>query len=297
MFNLVYANSKLKQELEEPKGLYPVEVCEEIAELIKILKRDGQLTKTDFFDSNTHRVSGRTLYLFYRPQFVSPNNDIGKGEVLIIGAQIKPADVFTQRFSLKDEWDDKDVIGTLPQYDNPKKLIEALRLIHQGVLDSYDLGYKLGHRARKTKDVRRHGSYAQTALEELKLIMRIRKGRFLLPHLTEQGKLIAESSSEKIAVELLIKSMLNYPPIWQIISAVTHRAGELSPDKVLTDELVKGLIFPEILHQVNTSTRRSQTLKSWVKWVSNSSGIPIWICNEGLQLPIPMLYAEVDILK
>jgi hypothetical protein len=293
----VYANAKLKQELEKPEGIYPVEVCEEIAEFIAILKRDGQFTKTDFFDSNTHRVSGRTLYLFYRPQFVSPDNHIDKREVLIIGVTIKPADVFMQRFSIKDEWDDKDVIGTLPQYDNPKKLIKALRFIHQGILDSYDLGYALGHSAKKSKDIRRHGSYAQTALEELKLIIRVRKGRSFVPYLTEQGKLIAESSNEKVVVELLIKSMLNYPPVWQIISAVTHRAGNLTPDKVLTDELVKDLVFPKIFHQVNTSIRRSQTLKSWVKWISDSSGIPIWICQEGIQLPIPMLYAEVDILK
>lgn len=297
MFNLVYVNSKLKQELENPEAIYPVEVCKEVSELIAILKRDGQLTKTDFFDSNTHRISGRTLYLFYRPQIISPKSNVSQREVLILGLQIKPADVFMQRFSIKDEWDDKDVIGTLPQYDNPKKLIKALRFIHQGILDSYDLGCELGHTAKKTKDVRRHGNYAHTALEELKLIIRVRQGRSLVPYLTEQGKLIAESSSEKVAIELLIKSMLNYPPIWQIISAVTHRAGDLSPEKVLTDELVKDLVFPEILHQVDTSIRRSQTLKSWVKWISKSSGIPIWIYEEGLQLPIPMLYADVEILK
>lgn len=293
MFHLVYANSQLKQEIENPRNTYPLEVCEEIVELVAILKKHGQLSRTDFFDVNTHRISGRTLFLFYRPQVSFQD----KKEVLIVGLKIKPADVFRQRFTILDDWDDKDVLPSIPQYDDPKKILKAIQLIHQGTVDSYEIGAKLGHRGKKDEYIRRHGNYVKHALEELKIIKRFRDGNSHKTYLTEKGKLMAEASNEKRQVELLVRAMLDYPPIWQIISAVTHRAGDISPEKVLTDDLIKNLIFPEIIQQSDTSNRRSQTLRRWIQWISISSGIPIWICNEGLQLPIPMLYSEASIFE
>ena len=54
----------------------------------------------------------------------------------------------------------------------------------------------------------------------------------------------------------------------------------------------KNLVFPEILRGADTSNRRSQTLKNWIKSISIFFGMPIRLHNRGMQLTIPMLYAE-----
>ncbi|WP_193200376.1 hypothetical protein [Nostoc sp. MG11] len=57
--------------------------------------------------------------------------------------------------------------------------------------------------------------------------------------------------------------------------------------------MVKELTFPEVFQEADTSNRRSQTLKNWIKWISKKSGIPIRTHEAGVQLTIPMLFAEV----
>jgi hypothetical protein len=86
--------------------------------------------------------------------------------------------------------------------------------------------------------------------------------------------------------------MLHYPPVWRIIVAVSERDSQLNEGLILNDEVVKNLTFPEILQDADTSNRRSQTLKNWIKRISKFSGIPIRLHNHGMQLTIPMLYAE-----
>ena len=253
--------------------------------MLDILKRDGQFSKTDFYDVNTHKISGRTCNLFYRPDFK-------KKTVLVIDVKVKCADIFKQRFNIIDEWDDKDVIDSIPQYDQPKKIVKAIVLINQGITDSYELGYELGHRGKKDKYIARHGQYAAHTLEQLKLITRTRNGRKLEPKLTEKGKLIAEAPNDDLQFRLLIEAMLNYPPVWEVIAAVSTRDSQLNDEYVLNDELVKNLVFPEILRGADTSNRRSQTLKNWIKWISKYSGIPIRLHKEGVQLSIPMLFSD-----
>lgn len=134
----ISADPRLQKELSNPEKYYPPEVCYELNQFLEILKRDGHLSKTDFYDVNTNKISGVTCNLFYRPNFANK-------EVLLIDVKMKPADVFKQRFKIADDWDDKNVVESSPQYDQPKKIVKALILIHQGVTNSYDLGYKLGH--------------------------------------------------------------------------------------------------------------------------------------------------------
>jgi hypothetical protein len=292
MFKIICAGSELQQRLQNPEKYYPPEVACELTLLLGILQKDGLLTKTDFYDLNTHRISAETFFLFYRPNIVRKGKRIVKKEVLIIDLKMKPADVFRQRFTILYDWDDKDVIVSIPQYDQPRKIIKAIELIHQGIVDSYELGYQLGHRGKEKAYIVRHGNYAKHTLEQLKLITRTRQGRFWLTQLTEKGRLIAEAPNEGLRVRLLMGAMLNYFPVWQIINAVTSKEGELGNEKVLTDELVKNLVFPEVLRDADTSNRRSQTLKNWIKWISTHSGIPICLDRDGIQLPIPMIYAE-----
>jgi hypothetical protein len=281
----IRAELELQKKLKNPEEYYPPEVCAEMDQSLEILKRDGQFSKTDFYDINTNKVSGITCNLFYRP-------DLAKKEVLIIAVKVKPANVFRQRFNIMDEWDDKDVVESIPQYDDPKKIIAAIVLVHQGIRDSFELGDKLGHRGKKKEYVSRHGQYAKHTLEQLKLINRTRKGNKWLIEVTEAGKRIAEAPDEDLKKRLLFQAMLNYPPIWRVINAVSERGSQLNEELVLNDELVKNLVFPEILRGADTSNRRSQTLKNWIKSISTFFAIPIRVHDSGLQLTIPMLYAE-----
>lgn len=281
----ICADPELQKKLNNSEKYYPTEVSQELNQFLEILKTDGHFSKTDFYDVNTNKVSGVTCNLFYK-------TDFAKHEVLLIDVKVKLADVFRERFKISDDWDDKNVVESIPQYDQPKKIVKALVLIRKGLTDSYDLGYELGHRGKKKEYISRHGQYAKHTLEQLKLITRKRQGIQWVTELTEKGRLIAEAFNESLQFRLLIEAMLNYPPVWRIITAVSERESQLDDELILNDELVKNLAFPEILRGADTSNRRSQTLKSWIKWIADHSGIPIRLHKGGVQLTIPMLYGE-----
>ncbi|HLO51317.1 MAG TPA: hypothetical protein VK211_23080, partial [Kamptonema sp.] len=265
----------------------PDEVCSELRQVLDILRKDGLFSRTDFYDVNTNMIAGGTFNLFYRVDFA-------RKEVLVIEVKVKVADVFKQRFPIIDHWDDKDVVESIPQYDQPKKNLKAIMLIHQGVTDSYDLGWELGHKAKNNKDIARQGQYAKHSLEQLKLISRIRKGKKYITELTEKGKLIANAPNDDLRYRLLAQSMLNYLPIWRIIVAVTKIEDTLDSNSnwVLDKETIKNITFPKVLHSSDISNRRSETLLSWIRWISNYCGIPIRFHEEGVQLSIPMLYSD-----
>ncbi|MDZ8070434.1 MAG: hypothetical protein RMY64_33305 [Nostoc sp. DedQUE08] len=285
MFEIV-STTELQNKIKNLQGYYPPEACQEINHFLEILKQDGHLSKTNFYDINTNEIAGLYCNLFYKPY-------LEEKKVLLIDIKMKAADIFKQRFTIEDDWDDNICVDSIPQYDKPKKIIEAILLIYQGITDSYELGYKLGNRGKKDVYISRHGQYAKQALEALKLITRMRQGNKWLTELTQKGRLIAEAPNEDLQVRLLIEAMLSYPPVWRIIDAVSLKQSQLNSVLVLNDEVVKELTFPEVLKDADTSNRRSQTLKNWIKWISKKSGIPIRIHEEGVQLTIPMLFAEV----
>ncbi|MGD1907434.1 MAG: hypothetical protein ACFB0C_15805 [Leptolyngbyaceae cyanobacterium] len=292
MYKIVCADPALQQKLSKPEQYFIPEVLRELSIVLQALKRDGTLAGTDFYDTNTNKVSMKTFYLFYKPRIYTGEDGEISQEILLIDLKTKSSEVLKQRFSVSDNWDDKDVVESIPQYDKPIKIIAALQYIYEGIEDSFELGSALGHRGKKREYIARHGNYAKHTLEQLKLITRIKEEHHWSAHLTEKGKLIAEAPSEELKLRLLIEAMLNYPPVWRIIVAVTERQGELGDKEILTDELVKDLTFPEVLRDSDTSKRRAQTLRNWIKWISDYSGIPIWLHKDGVQLLIPMLYAE-----
>ena len=136
--------------------------------------------------------------------------------------------------------------------------------------------------------VERHAQYATEALQELSLIERKKQSRKFILDLTPKGQLIADALDEDTKKRLIVEAMLNYRPVWLIIGEVTKGGKEL------TDKLIKNLVFHEEDHNSDTSNRRSQTLKNWVKYISKFTGIPICLTNQTLQLTIPMLYGEAD---
>lgn len=262
MFNFEYSDSELKEKIENADEHYPDEVCGELPQFLDGLRRDGQISGTDYFRGNINRISARTFYLHY---VSDPQIQVVK----LIDLSVKSADLLQERFSIINEWDDSDVVDVVPQYDSPAKLIKALKLIAKGTVDSYDLGYELGHRGKKREYISRHGQYARQALDVLKLVESHKKGRKLVPELTERGKLISESSDQQIQNKLLTVAMLNYRPIWKVVNATTEGDDEFNW------ETIREMVFPEELREANTCSRRSQTIRTWIQWISSTSGIPI----------------------
>lgn len=262
MFNFEYSDSELKEKIEGAGRYYPEEVCRELPQFLDGLRRDGQISGTDYFRGNINRISARTFHLHYV-------SDPQKQVVKLIDLSVKSAELLQERFSIVNEWDDSDVIDVVPQCDPPAKLIKALKLIAEGVVDSYDLGYQLGHRGKKPEYISRHGQYTRQALDVLKLVESHQKGKKLIPELTERGKLIAKSNDQQIQNKLLTVAMLNYRPVWRVVNATTEGDDEFNR------ETIRELVFPEELREADTCSRRSQTIRTWIQWISSTSGIPI----------------------
>ncbi|WP_193200375.1 hypothetical protein [Nostoc sp. MG11] len=206
MFEIA-STPELQKKIKNLEEYYPPEVCHEINHFLEILKQDGHLSKTNFYDINTNEISGLYCNIFYKPC-------LEQKKVLLIDIKMKAADIFRQRFVIEDDWDDKNCIDSIPQYDKPQKIIEAISLIHQGITNSYELGYELGHRGKKDEYISRHGQYVKHALIALKLIHVTRQGNKRLTELTQKGRLIAEAPNKDLQVRFLIEAMLSYPPIW-----------------------------------------------------------------------------------
>lgn len=262
MFDLEYSDPDLKSKIENLEKHYPDEVCCELPHFLKGLKRDGQVSGTDYFRGGINRISARTFFLHYVP-------DRQRGVVNLVDLKVKSAELLQSRFSIVDEWDDNDVIDIVPQCDSPTKLIKALKLIAGGTTDSYELGYHLGHRGKKGEYISRHGQYARQALDTLKLVKSHQDGRKLIPVLTERGRHIATSTDAQIQNKLLTIAMLNYRPVWKVINATTEGDDEFN------QETIRELVFPEELRDADTCSRRSQTIRTWIQWISSTSGIPI----------------------
>lgn len=285
MYEFEYWDDSLKKKLTNLENHFPPEVCQELPQFLQALREKGEVSKADFKlggVSGISEISGNTFKLSVTLD--SPNR-----KIKVIDITVKSLELLRDRFSLSDNWNDNEVLARIPQYDNPEKIIKALQFISQGIDESYDLGWQLGHRAKKEKDISRHGQYAKSTLEQLGLIARTRQSRKLKSEVTAKGKLIVEAPDEDTQKRLLIEAMLNYKPVWLIMGKVTEDGQKL------TDQLVLETVFPPEDWEADTSSRRSQTLKNWVKWISKYTGIPIHLEENVLQLTIPMLYGQSEV--
>jgi len=284
MFEFEYLNQPLQRILENPGEHLAREVCEELPQFLEALRRDGQVSKAEFFTGGVltkgiFKISAHTFDLHY-------SQGSTQNRIKLIYIKPKSLILLRERFNIEDSWDDKNILHCIPQYDVPEKIIRAIEFVNQKIDDSYELGRKLGHKGKCREYIVRHGNYAKVALSELGLITRVRQGRVLRSEVTTKGKLIAESSDDDTKKRLLIEAMLNYEPVWLIMGKVTEGGHNLN------DELILQTIFSSEVRDANTSPRRSKTIKRWIKWIADYSGIPIHIEGVGLQLTIPMLYAK-----
>lgn len=262
MYKLQYVNPHLEEKLEAPQKHYPEAMCQELYPFIEALKRDGRISRTDYYRGNINRISANTFTLYYVP-------DLQNGLVKVLDLKENPWELLKKQFSLSDSWDDADCIDIIPQCDPPEKLLNAIQLIFQGVTDSYELGYELGHQGKKSEYISRHGNYARQALDCLKLTISTKQGRKLVPVLTDRGRKIAQASDRFEREKLLIIAMLEYSPVRDVLQAITEGSNDFN------DLTVQELVFPEALRSSSTCPRRTQTIKSWIRWISETSGIPI----------------------
>lgn len=275
MFNLEFIDAKLHEKFLDISMHYPPEVCQELPQFLEALKRDGQISRVEYFRGNINKIAAKTFEL----HFIS-NYD--QKIIKIIDVRVRPMELLKERFSIQDTWNDSDIIEVIPQCDPPIKLISALELIADGITNSYDLGYALGHRGKQVKYISRHGQYTFQALECLKLITRQKRSRAMFPELTERGKLIATAEEKTIKEKLMTVAMLNYRPVWEVINAITEG------DEDFDDETIKILVFSEEDRGANTCPRRIQTLKSWIRWISKTEGIPIRLPGGVTQLVLSL---------
>jgi hypothetical protein len=249
-------------------------VTEAEIEWVRELSPNGSLVSTE-----TRRIPARSFTLHYRVDFEAK-------EITIVQLGVNSLKILCESFSIQSErkW---DMTEGLPQCDLPEKLIAALQLIHQGITDSYELAVELGHKAKKRKDIQRHGNYTADALAKLGLIERYKvdKGLKLEAKLTEQGRRIAEAKDPLDRQRYLIESMLNYPPLWQIMQEVT--AGHQS----LTNELIVNTVIPKEDRDGQTAMRRAKPLRRWVEWIAEMTLIPIHKRGER-QLYLPVFCSD-----
>jgi hypothetical protein len=275
MFKFEFIDKALHEKFLDLPTNYPPEVCQEIPQFLEALERDGQVSRVEYFIGNINKISAKTFEL----HFIS---DHSQRTIKIIDIRIKPMELLKERFSIQDDWNDSDIVEVIPQCDPPAKLISALELIADGITNSYDLGHALGHKGKQAKDISRHGQYTFQALECLKLITRQKRGRAKFPELTERGNLIATANEKTIKEKLITVAMLNYRPVWEVINAITEG------DEDFDDETIKILVFPEEDRDADTCPRRIQTLKSWIRWISKTEGIPIRLPGGVTQLVLSL---------
>jgi hypothetical protein len=275
MYDLKFNDSELEKNIKNLRTTYADEICNELQPYLDCLVEHGEISGSDFYLKNISRVQGHMFDLHYQT-----NPNLASKSVSIIELNVRCINVFRERFSLVDSWDDEQVLDRIPQYDSHEKLIRALVLIGENITSSLELGHQLGHKAKKEKDIKRHGQYAKHALFELKLITKVREGRVIRPVLTSAGRCIAYAPDLETKEVLLIQAMLNYRPVRKVLEAIDDGHAELS------DCLVKNIVFSEVEHSSDTSNRRSQTIKSWVKWMCKYQLIPIRYNSPDLQLTL-----------
>jgi hypothetical protein len=279
MYKFTHISKGLKVKMEDVISHYPPEMCQELTHFLNALEATGQVSKSDFYRGGIIGISANTFDLNYVV-------DHAEKTIKFIELKLKPLGALRERFSINNSWDDKDVVEIIPQCDPPAKILKAIGLIRAGISDSYELGKALGHQGSKKRYVSRHGQYTMHALECLKLIVRQKQGRKLIPILTERGRSIAEANDINLKQKMLTVAMLNYHPIWRIIEAITNGEDELN------DNTLQMLTFPEELRDSDTCPRRAQTLKSWVRWISDVNGIPIRLPGGVKQLSLQFSYGE-----
>jgi hypothetical protein len=282
MFSVTCIDKDLEHKLTHALDYFSGAACVELEYFLKALQQYGEISRTEFFLGNINCISATNVCIYYLSK---PD----AAEVVLLDVTEKNREAkaasLSSSLSPNEEWDDQMVIDCIPQYDKPAKIIRAVECIYDGTLSALGLGTELGHRAEKSKDIARQGHYAMKTLDALKLIELRKIGRQSVPHLLERGERIAQAADQETKEALLIAAMLNYPPVMMVIEAVTKEGRKLD------DPLIKELIFPVEFHSSDTCNRRSQTIKSWVKWICHYQLLPMAVDDGATQLPLPMLFS------
>jgi len=269
MFQFDYACQEVRQKLcgYQKGGVFWDEMVEdELKPVLQQLKEKGE-TIADVginISGINYKIRGKTFEIvyavfpqqkivkFYECNFLSQN--INWREIIERSWHLSPSDI------------------SLPQI-GIKRIMSALSLIYQGNDTAYKLGLRGGSRAKKKKDIARHGHYDASFLKELGLI-EIHKSEQQTRGTYQCIEIIHSSfiNDDKENIQRLVaEALLGFRVIKLAIKETTK--GE----KELTIELLQ-----DIFKQIDvtdcggtTSVRRAQSIRGLVNWVAREAGIPI----------------------
>jgi len=291
MYKFEYASESLRQILSDQDTFWDPELQQELQPVLRQLKETGEPNSCGGADFGCKIGVSEIVYELK-----------GKAFKLVYAtfSAIKVVKFYEfHQMSHSIDWEAAlDVLEnknqkeySIPQIGDPKKFLEAIDAVHQGVVTPRDLGIKMGSLAKKDKDKARRGYYYGDFLEELDLLEVVKTSSRIpcIYKLTVKGELIAKTADSSTKSRLFAEALLGFPPLQIIITTTTR--GE----QQLTSELIE-----QIIHQTTedgcggtTKPRRAGSLRSLVNWVSRMAGIPI--CRkgqEGVQLYIPYIYAD-----
>ncbi|MGD1902774.1 MAG: hypothetical protein ACFB9N_11095 [Geitlerinemataceae cyanobacterium] len=280
-FNLIFQQQERGDRVKANLAGFDEYTASEIRYFLNELQKNGGISNSEYLASmRVFIVKGHHCRIEY-------SREIGDDNIRIIDIVNTN---FMESLSRKDELDDDEAVGTdtLPQYDSPEKILEALDLIGLGVNSPFDVAQKLGHKSKRDRDVSRHGQYIFKALDEqLKLVVRrcIKgKGKTLFAFLTDRGKQICATRDPELKKRLLVEAMIAYPLVREILKAITDPGSEevLSNESVIKIAERRGPISAKTLSRV-TAYRRAQAMKAWVIWIADYMFLPVREHKNGVQ--------------
>ncbi|BAQ59810.1 hypothetical protein GM3708_216 [Geminocystis sp. NIES-3708] len=130
--------------------------------------------------------------------------------------------------SLKHEWnEDEEHYPYIPQTDRPEKIIRTVEIVHQGFVNSFDIGRELGHKG-KQETLKRHGSYFTRTCTELNLLKYNLRGKTRIYYLTDFGEQLIKFNDHWDRYSFLSKLMLDFKPVTIIFDEIYYGKNALT---------------------------------------------------------------------
>ncbi|MBC7265328.1 MAG: AAA-associated domain-containing protein [Chloroflexi bacterium] len=173
----------------------------------------------------------------------------------------------TQSQILKIQPDAK-LEGIIPQADSLSRVVELVFRVSEGLDNSKAIAEHFGFD-------RRQSSYYREAAESLGLVRLEPDNRYVL---TDEGKQFVALPTPERYVKLA-SLIIAMPIMKRVIEAVEGRLGQW-----VTNEEIAQIIAQHSHIGGSTAGRRTQTIKSWLKWLSKGLGWPEVDAQKGVRM-------------
>ena len=295
-YKIEYRDRNIKSLICDRHSFWDFELKEELDPILKQLRHQGEIkgAKCGFTPgvnaAVVYEFTGKTFQIVYAvfPEIktvkirefclISPGdpnpNLTGLGDCNLADDEEEPTDIY------------------IPQIEHFEDILQMLKLIYEGVNDSYNLGLKLGSKAKSKENVSRRGNYFGKATETLGLTeVSFGKNRRKIYNLTTRGHLIAKSQDRQTQERLFAETLLGFRPVQILIEETTH--GENPLDLELIQETIA---LCSIDCSGTTIPRKAHSLRELTNWVARHTGTPILQeGQDGIQLYIPYIYAPTNL--